>query len=195
MTMLFDYTIVLLVIIAILATALGLMFHIRFRFVFLGTVSLLMLLVLTEPSGIIPVAKASSKDWHPETFWYEPWGGSLVHRGIDIFAKEGQPVIATVGCMVLIARKIQVGGNVVLCLDRSLRIHYYAHLDSYSVESLDWLSQGEKLGAVGNSGNALNKPPHLHYSVMSITPRPWNITNQTLGWMLMFYIDPNTLWN
>lgn len=195
MTMLFDYTFAFIFLIACSAAALGMIFNVRFRFIALGSLALLLFLILTEPSGIIPVLKATKKDWHPETFWYEPWGGSVVHRGTDIFAEKGQPVIASVGCLTLIAREIKVGGKVVLCLDRSLRLHYYAHLDSYNVEPFDWNGKGEQIGTVGNSGNAFNKPPHLHYGVMSVIPRPWNITNQTLGWMKAFYLDPNTLWN
>ena len=42
----------------------------------------------------IPVAGATSADWNHETFWYEPWGASGVHKGIDIFAPEGRPVVA-----------------------------------------------------------------------------------------------------
>ena len=34
----------------------------------------------------IPVAGASARDWNPRTFWFEPWGRSGVHKGIDIFA-------------------------------------------------------------------------------------------------------------
>lgn len=194
MTMLFDYAFAFIVLILCAITALGFMFNVRVRYIILGALALFGFLILTEPTGVIPVVKASNKDWHPETFWYEPWGGSVVHRGIDIFAKEGQPVIATVGCMVLIAREIQVGGNVVLCIDRSLRLHYFAHLLSYSTSTGEWLSQGEAFARVGRTGNAFNKPPHLHYGVMSVIPRPWNITNQTLGWMRAFYLDPNTLW-
>ena len=40
----------------------------------------------------IPVAGASARDWNPRTFWFEPWGRSGVHKGIDIFAKLGTPV-------------------------------------------------------------------------------------------------------
>jgi peptidoglycan LD-endopeptidase LytH len=37
----------------------------------------------------IPVQGASSKDWHRQTFWFEPWGRSGVHKGIDIFGRRG----------------------------------------------------------------------------------------------------------
>jgi hypothetical protein len=68
--MLFDYAFAFIVLIVCGFTALGFMFNVRFRFMILGASALLGFLILTEPTGVIPVAKASSKDWHPETFWY-----------------------------------------------------------------------------------------------------------------------------
>jgi murein DD-endopeptidase MepM/ murein hydrolase activator NlpD len=50
----------------------------------------------------IPVVGAPSKDWNYKAFWYYPWGRSGVHKGIDIFAKEGTPVFAAkklLGCL------------------------------------------------------------------------------------------------
>lgn len=37
----------------------------------------------------IPVAGATARDWNPQSFWFEPWGASGVHKGIDIFGKKG----------------------------------------------------------------------------------------------------------
>jgi len=34
------------------------------------------------------VLGATPKDWNHATFWYEPWGKSGVHKGIDIFGKK-----------------------------------------------------------------------------------------------------------
>lgn len=38
---------------------------------------------------LIPVAGATAKEWNPNSFWYEPWGVSGVHKGIDVFAPQG----------------------------------------------------------------------------------------------------------
>ena len=152
-------------------------------------------LILFEQKGQIPVHGASKNDWNEDSYWYEPWGASIVHRGIDIFGDKGQAILATNSCFVLLAREIKVGGNAIVCLDTALKLHYFAHLDSITTESYSFVSGGTKIGTLGDSGNAKGKQPHLHYSVMSVIPRPWNITGQTLGWMRMFYIDPNTLWD
>ena len=62
---------------------------------------LLVLLVLLVPflfagDADVPVRTASAADWNPQSFWYEPWGVSGVHKGIDIFAPEGGPVLSAV---------------------------------------------------------------------------------------------------
>ena len=35
-----------------------------------------------------------------------------------------------------------------------------------------WVSRGQKVGEVGNTGNAIGRPTHLHYSIMSLIPYP-----------------------
>ncbi|MGZ8196703.1 MAG: M23 family metallopeptidase, partial [Methylosarcina sp.] len=51
----------------------------------------------------IPVAGATKSDWNKDSFWYEPWGASGVHKGIDIFGKKGTPVISAVDGIVIFA--------------------------------------------------------------------------------------------
>ena len=65
---------------------------------------------------VIPVANASMKDWNQESFWYEPWGTSGVHKGIDIFGDIGREVLSTTDGVVLFAGQISKGGKVVLIL-------------------------------------------------------------------------------
>lgn len=36
----------------------------------------------------MPVEGAGTSDYHPDSFWYYPWGRSVTHKGVDIFAKE-----------------------------------------------------------------------------------------------------------
>ena len=193
-TMLFDYTVMLVLLSIFGGLLLGFLFNLRIRLIAILGIVLGGLIILTEPMGIIPVANASERDWHPDSFWYEPWGASRVHRGIDIFADKGTPAIAATDCLVIAANVIEVGGKVVLCMDRAFRFHYYAHLESIDTSSFRLLQKGETLGSVGDSGNAQGKSPHLHYSVMSAIPRPWNMTLDTLGWMRMLYLNPTTVW-
>lgn len=140
----------------------------------------------------IPVAGAMPADWNPKAFWYYPWGPSIVHKGIDIFAKEGAPVLAATGGLTLYAGDLARGGHVVLLLGSKWRLHYYAHLQKVDARALRIVRAGDAIGSVGTSGNAQGKPPHLHYAIMSLLPMPSNFGfGLPLGWLRMFYLDPH----
>ena len=141
-------------------------------------------------TAVIPVKNATSKDWNPYSYWYYPWGKSGVHKGIDIFAKQGTPVLSAVSGVVIFTGNINMGGNVVAVLGPKWRIHYYAHLKQIDTHILNWESKGEAIGQVGATGNAAGKPPHLHYSVITLIPNPLEITTETQGWKRMFYVNP-----
>lgn len=138
----------------------------------------------------IPVAGASAKDWHPKSFWFEPWGSSGVHKGIDIFGKVGTPVLSTTDGVVLFTGEIAKGGKVVLVLGPRWRLHYFAHLDAIRTQALSFVASGEAVGTLGASGNAQGKPPHLHYSIVRLVPAPWKVDGATQGYKKAFFIDP-----
>lgn len=146
---------------------------------------------LLPESPHIPVQNASAKDWNRKSFWYEPWGVSGVHKGIDIFAALGTPVVAPTYGLVVYQGDIPMGGNVVVLLGPKWRLHYFAHLATTAVAKADWVKAGQVLGAVGDSGNAKGKPPHLHYAVLTALPYPWRADRSSQGWKKMFYLDPN----
>ena len=141
--------------------------------------------------GVIPVQHATSRDWNANSFWFAPWGKSGVHKGIDIFAPKGTRVISSTSGLVVYTGNIAMGGNVVAILGPKWRLNYYAHLDSINTKTLSWASRGDPIGAVGSTGNAAGKPPHLHYSVMSLVPYPWRVSTETQGWKKMFMLNPN----
>jgi peptidoglycan LD-endopeptidase LytH len=93
-------------------------------------------------------------------------GGRRAHRGVDIFARRGTPALAALDGWVTRVETTRVGGNVVWLqpLFGNMRL-YYAHLDEQWVEIGDFVRSGEPLGAVGNTGNAITTPPHLHFGV------------------------------
>lgn len=145
--------------------------------------------LIPEPR-MIPVQGATSSDWNKDTFWFEPWGSSGVHKGIDIFAASGTPVLATTNMLSLFKGEISQGGKVVLALGPKWRLHYFAHLDTVNDQS-GWLfKKGDHLGGVGDSGNAKGKAPHLHYSIVSLVPLPWRIDSSTQGYKKAFYLNP-----
>jgi peptidoglycan LD-endopeptidase LytH len=142
---------------------------------------------------IIPVQGATPADWNAHSFWFRPWGKSGVHRGIDIFAKERKPVIAASSGVVIYSGEQGAGGNALAILGPKWRVHYYAHLKSKSVKPWGFVSQGCTIGSVGTTGNAVGKPPHLHYSVITQLPYPWRYKAERFGFDRMFCLDPGEL--
>ncbi|MDR2013206.1 MAG: M23 family metallopeptidase [Rhodanobacter sp.] len=154
-----------------------------------GLLAILVIGFLVPEKPLIPVEGATRTDWNPKSFWFEPWGQSGVHKGIDIFAKQGRPVISAVPGVLIYHGQLGIGGNVVAILGPKWRIHYYAHLaESVPVPLL--VAAGQQIGSVGTSGNAVGKPPHLHYAVLSIIPLPWRFSTATQGWKRIFFLDP-----
>lgn len=113
---------------------------------------------------VIPVAGVSANDL-TDTFG-APRSGGRKHKGIDIFANEGTPVIAAEGGTVVKAGNSGgLGGLRVWVRDNDGLLHYYAHMNEVHVNEGDRVVAGQQLGGVGRTGNARNTPPHLHYSV------------------------------
>lgn len=146
--------------------------------------------VFFEQGIIIPVKGAAPRDWNPEAFWHPSWGTSGVHKGIDIFARRGTDAVAAVSGLIVYQGKLKLGGNVLMLLDPKWRLHYYAHLDSVMPRIGEWVYQGRVVGKVGNTGNARGRPPHLHYSIMSLIPCLGRYSDRPEGWKLMFYLNP-----
>lgn len=146
--------------------------------------------LLLQERLVIPVQGATPADWNPKSFWHRPWGRSGVHRGIDIFAPQGRPVIAAGSGIVLYAGTLRDGGNVVAILGPKWRVHYYAHLASQKTAAWRWVNRGENIGTVGATGNAVGKPPHLHYAIITQIPYVWRYRPEWFGFDRMFYLDP-----
>lgn len=138
----------------------------------------------------IPVEGATSADYNPKAFWYYPWGKSITHKGVDVFAKEGTNVLTAVSGLVLAAGENSRGGNYVLVLGAKWRVHYYAHLKDVYAKPLRWVTAKTRIGTVGKTGNALTTPAHLHYSIVTLIPYPWRIDGAKQGWKKMFYLNP-----
>jgi peptidoglycan LD-endopeptidase LytH len=142
-----------------------------------------------------PVERAGKKDFSQDSFWYYPWGKSGTHKGVDIFSPVGTAVRSATGGLVVYCGEINRGGNVVFILGPKWRLHYYAHLSKIKSALFNLVSSGEKIGEVGTSGNAKGKSPHLHYSINSLIPLPWQIDGSRQGWKKMLYVNPIPLLN
>jgi len=158
-----------------------------------AAIALLLISVLLPCSQIVPVEGASEADWNRDSFWYYPWGSSGVHKGIDIFAARGTPVLASTRGIVLFSGELPKGGDVTLILGPRWRCHYYAHLASRDATTGALISQGDVIGTVGTTGNAAGTPPHLHYAIASLIPYPWRMRREPQGWKKMVYLNPDEL--
>ena len=138
----------------------------------------------------MPVVGADNNSYNHETFWYEGWGTSIVHKGIDVFAKKGTSVHSATWGIVLITTEYGKGGKFVLILGPKWRLHYYAHLDEIKTKRFAIVTQDTEIGTVGNTGNAINTPAHLHYGIGTLLLYPWRIDRSPLGWQKMFYLNP-----
>ena len=83
-------------------------------------------------------------------------GGSRLHKGIDVAADEGTPLIAVADGTIAL-RTGGAGGNAVW-IDGT---YYYAHLHSFNVEDGQQVKAGDVIGFVGNTGTSTG--PHLHF--------------------------------
>ena len=138
----------------------------------------------------IPVQDATKYDWNKNTFWNDRWGRSGVHKGIDIFSQLNKPVRASSYGIVIYKTKLVLGGNVVSVLGPKWRVHYYAHLNETRVGLGSIVRRNDIIGTIGDTGNAKGKPPHLHYSIISLVPHIWRADDAKQGWKKMFFLNP-----
>lgn len=90
-----------------------------------------------------------------------------LHRGIDIAAPRGCPVIAVADGVVKRSER-PLGGNVVVMEHDfpAKRLTYrslYGHLDEVFVADGEAVERGRIIGAVGNSGRGGTDTTHLHF--------------------------------
>ncbi len=123
----------------------------------IGVVLVVLVGFLIPERSVVPVAGATVSDWNENTLWYEPWGASGVHKGIDVFAPEGTGVLAATGGLVVFQGSNDLGGNIILIPGPKWRFHYYAHLASSDAAVGGLVSRGERIGTVGSSGLAVSQ--------------------------------------
>ncbi|MCG9970688.1 M23 family metallopeptidase [Christiangramia crocea] len=116
------------------------------------------------PAYLFPVVKGTNSDIG--SYWGDIRdGGKRNHKGIDIFAARGTPVIAATTGRIGFSGEKGLGGKQIWLRDSKRRQSlYYAHLDSI-LPDLRKVNAGDTLGFVGNTGNARSTPPHLHFGI------------------------------
>ena len=106
----------------------------------------------------------------PHTFsstYGAPRSGGRSHEGNDIFAPIGTPLLASENGVIANVGTGSLGGIKLWVYGESGTRYYYAHLIAYADGITDGtpVRAGDIIGYVGNTGNAISTPPHLHYEI------------------------------
>lgn len=124
-------------------------------------------------SLIIPVVGIEA-DQLVDTFGAERGvEGQRRHKGIDILAPRGTPVLAAASGKVESLFDSDAGGRTIyIRSDDRQTVYYYAHLARYArgLSEGDRVSRGERIANVGSTGNADPSAPHLHFEITRVKP-------------------------
>lgn len=122
----------------------------------------------------IPVAGVRAAEL--KDTWGAARSGGRAHKGIDIFAARGTPVLAAAEGVIVRRDSSGLGGLSLYERGQDGRtIYYYAHLNGYraGLEEGDLVRRGDVIGYVGSTGNVTGSP-HLHFAVFTVTdPNRW----------------------
>ena len=102
-----------------------------------------------------------------EGFWGDSRdGGRRLHTGIDIYARNGTPVVAISDGVIVNKDNTHYGGKTLWLKPAGHNwTAYYAHLDRQLAKTGQRVRKGQVIGTVGNTGNAKHMPSHLHFGV------------------------------
>ena len=134
--------------------------------------------VPTSEGYVFPVTGGTSNDFSDD------YGGARAdtgwHHGNDIFAASGTPLVAVADGTLSKVGVNHLGGNRLWLTDDRGTAYYYAHLSAYAPGIIDGVRvrAGQVIGFVGNTGDAISTPPHLHFEVHpgngdSVDPYPY----------------------
>ncbi len=127
---------------------------------------------LSDPNLVVPgqVLVAPRATWQcpvpggsfVNDFGYVKPEGGPPHQGIDLFAPTGTEIYAPVGGRVE-RYPNRAGGLAVMLWGNDGNRYYLAHLSAYGESGR--VSAGDVIGYVGNTGDAEQTSPHLHFVI------------------------------
>ena len=86
------------------------------------------------------------------------------HKGIDVSAKKGTPVVASGSGTITFAGRQGAYGKLVEIEHRDGLVTRYAHLDRFAVKQGQHVAMGQKIGTVGTTGRTTG--PNLHFEIL-----------------------------
>ncbi len=97
----------------------------------------------------------------------DPRSGGRTHEGEDIMGVKGTPVVTPTAAVVLRTVTGPSEGNTVYTANPGGETFVYMHLDRFGegVVAGAVLAPGALIGYVGDTGNALGGPAHLHFEI------------------------------
>lgn len=97
--------------------------------------------------------------------WGAPRSGGRTHKGVDMLASRGTPLVAIESGTIKRMGNGGLGGITVYITGNSGDLYYYAHLDGWAagLTTGQSVTVGDLIGYVGNSGNARYTVTHLHF--------------------------------
>jgi murein DD-endopeptidase MepM/ murein hydrolase activator NlpD len=103
------------------------------------------------------------------SYWTDDWhacrdGCTRYHEGLDMFARPGTPLVAMADGFVSQKYVGDLPGISIEITDAQGIQYFYAHLSAWApgIQIGDQVRMGQVIGYVGNTGNAIYTPPHVH---------------------------------
>ena len=109
----------------------------------------------------LPLAMPVADSFRYTSGFGRRWG--RMHEGIDMAGPVGTPIVAPGDGVVIFAGRQSGYGNLIKIKHELGTETRYAHLSKIRVKVGQRVSQGERIGDMGNTGRSTG--PHLHYEV------------------------------
>lgn len=121
---------------------------------------------------VIPVQGITARQL-TDTWGQSREGGARAHQAIDIMAPGGTPVLAAMAGRIEKLFVSERGGITVYVRSHDgVWLAYYAHLQGFADGLREGLTvaAGQRIGYVGDTGNAGAGNTHLHFALHRMTP-------------------------
>jgi murein DD-endopeptidase MepM/ murein hydrolase activator NlpD len=97
------------------------------------------------------------------------------HKGVDLRAGKGTPVLAANTGTVVLAQTLKAHGKTVMINHGQGVMTIYLHMQHLSVKDHQKVHKGQEIGKVGSTG--LSTAPHVHFQVfvhgVPVDPKQW----------------------